>query len=203
MGKQTKRCGRRKKKISEGANLSEQFTFRSDEPFECRFEEMADFIAVGKSLTERCMKRYGWKHYYGFCVFRAYRQFLCIKKMTKDWSGTLLSPSRAVELMWRQHADDTVNYDKYCMKLCGHTVCYDTPLSPAVKQLCLKIMVHKLLAYYPEDEIDKEIWKEAIQLFRGEKEKEGGDEISHRQSEEFGESLRVEVGYHLFICTVV
>jgi Ubiquitin-2 like Rad60 SUMO-like len=60
------------------------------------------------------------------CFARAYRQFLQVKVFKKDWSAELLSPSAAVDQMWRQHLLDNLNYAHDSRLLCcGHFVRHD------------------------------------------------------------------------------
>jgi hypothetical protein len=55
-------------------------------------------------------------------IFKAYRQFLVLKKIKEDWNAEILSPSAEVDLMWHQHILDVVNYSHDCMLLCGHVI---------------------------------------------------------------------------------
>jgi hypothetical protein len=76
-------------------------------------------------LVRRCMNACRWGESTARSVLKAYRQFLFLKKETKDWNAQLLMPSASVDQMWRQHILDVVNYAHDCMLLCGFVVGYN------------------------------------------------------------------------------
>jgi hypothetical protein len=77
-------------------------------------------------LVLRCMRAMEWKEPKARGVLRAYRQFLSVKVATKDWDAQRLSPSLAVDRMWRQRVLDNLNYAHDCRLVCGgHFVRHD------------------------------------------------------------------------------
>lgn len=83
----------------------------------------SDDIAQGATpLVKRCMRVYNWDEEKSRKVLKAYRQFLFLKKIHKDWDAAILSPSHLVDQMWHQHILDVVNYCHDMMLLCGHVV---------------------------------------------------------------------------------
>jgi hypothetical protein len=88
-------------------------------------------------LVRRCVRELGWSEAWARRVLVAYRQFLHVKKVKKDWDDTLLSPTVPVDQMWQKHILDGNNYSHDCMFLCGRVVGRD-----------------------PDGAADKEAWEE-------------------------------------------
>jgi hypothetical protein len=78
-------------------------------------------------LVKRCMREEGWDEEKARRVLKAYRQFLQLKKIYRDYDATLLSPSLSVDLMWHQHVLDTKNYLHDCALLCGGQFVHHRP----------------------------------------------------------------------------
>mmetsp|Transcript_24183 Transcript_24183/g.67050 ORF Transcript_24183/g.67050 Transcript_24183/m.67050 type:complete len:317 (-) Transcript_24183:252-1202(-) len=76
-------------------------------------------------LVARCMRNYNWDEYHSRRVLASYRHFLILKKERQDWAGKELSPCPHVELMWKEHICDMINYWHDCQILCGHVLSYD------------------------------------------------------------------------------
>lgn len=70
------------------------------------------------SLLWRCHISYGWLPSYAHRILHSYFQFLQVKEAMEDFEGTMLVPSRPVELMWKEHRTETT-YATFCRKFCG------------------------------------------------------------------------------------
>ncbi len=111
-------------------------------------------------LIKRCMSTHGWSETKARKVLNAYRQFLSLKKETKDWhDDNILSPCYLVEQMWRSHILDVVNYCHDMMLLCGHVLGYnpDGALDHVEKQRRDETTHAKLLERFGS-QYDKEMW---------------------------------------------
>jgi hypothetical protein len=108
-------------------------------------------------LVRRCVRALGWSEAKARSVLSAYRQFLHVKKMKKDWNATLLSPSVAVDQMWHQHILDSNNYPHDCAILCGRFVGHnpDGASDGPAKAERLKATKEALLECYGEYGIDR------------------------------------------------
>jgi hypothetical protein len=104
------------------------------------------------------MRTHGWDETKARKVLNAYRQFLSLKKETKDWNANILSPCYLVDQMWQSHILDVVNYCHDMMLLCGHVIGYnpDRTLNHVEKQRRDET-THKLLERFGS-EYDKAIW---------------------------------------------
>jgi Ubiquitin family len=106
-------------------------------------------------LVQRCMRELGWTEVQTRSVLRAYRQFLSVKVAAKDWDAQLMSPSREVDQMWRQHVLDNVNYAHDCLLLCGgHFVTHDPDdgVDVEARKERLEATRQALLEYFGDDE---------------------------------------------------
>ena len=119
--------------------------------------------AVGAlPLRERCEALYGWSQRTGQKVLKAYRQFLTLKKVFKDWDAKILDPSPMVDRIWKAHVLDTKNYVHDMLLLCGHIVHYnptaeiDQGTSDGRRRR--KATYDGLVGYFGRDEIDIHIW---------------------------------------------
>mmetsp|Transcript_18328 Transcript_18328/g.44253 ORF Transcript_18328/g.44253 Transcript_18328/m.44253 type:complete len:375 (-) Transcript_18328:755-1879(-) len=114
------------------------------------------------SLRERCEELYGWPPSTGRKVLKAYRQFLTLKKLFKDWDAEILDPSPLVDWMWKAHVLDTKNYIHDMLLLCGHPVHYSPTLDIEEETLVgrrrRKATYDGLVGYFGRDKIDMEIW---------------------------------------------
>mmetsp|Transcript_21918 Transcript_21918/g.28382 ORF Transcript_21918/g.28382 Transcript_21918/m.28382 type:complete len:252 (+) Transcript_21918:51-806(+) len=77
-------------------------------------------------LVACCMHNLKWTEAHTRRVLRAYKQFLLLHQ-EEEHDG--LAPCSQVQLMWREHAMDEINYTPDCMQLCGRTVEYTGALS--------------------------------------------------------------------------
>jgi hypothetical protein len=105
------------------------------------------------------MREYLWDETKCRRVLNAYNQFLELKKQFRDWDATILSPSRVVDLMWRQHLLDFTNYYHDTILLCGHVVGHnpDEALDGPAKAARTKATRIALFEHFGSD-YDKEMW---------------------------------------------
>ena len=105
------------------------------------------------------MREYLWDESKCRRVLNAYHQFLELKKQFQDWDATILSPSRVVDLMWRQHLLDFTNYYHDTILLCGHVVGHnpDEALDGPAKAARIKSTRIALFEHFGSD-YDKEMW---------------------------------------------
>merc|ERR1711962_1369085 len=58
-------------------------------------------------------------------LLNAYREFIELKIVVRDWDGLYILPPRPVKQVWRLHILDTKYYDAACRDLCGRLINYD------------------------------------------------------------------------------
>jgi small ubiquitin-related modifier len=110
-------------------------------------------------LVARCMRTYGWKEVYARRVLKAYKQFLELKTLKKDWTASILSPCQDVDQMWHEHILDVVNYCHDTMILCGQVVGHDPDgmLDIQAKEERTKTTKEALKLSFGDD-YDTEMW---------------------------------------------
>jgi len=127
-------------------------------------------LTVGATpLVARCIREEGWSEPYARRVLRAYLQWLHLKAALQDWDATLLSPSIPVDRMWHHHILDVSNYHSSCLLLCGRVVDHDPDggLDLRARNVRLRMTRDALLSNYPgSGEIDEEIWRDVLQVWR-------------------------------------
>jgi len=58
-------------------------------------------------------------------LLNAYREFIELKIITRDYATNRIMPSHPVRFVWRLHILDTRLYDAACKELCGKLIKYD------------------------------------------------------------------------------
>jgi small ubiquitin-related modifier len=113
------------------------------------------------AVVARCVTLYGWSDPKARKVLKAYRQFLTLKKESKDWDATILSPSALVDQMWHAHVLDTKNYFHDMMLLCGNVVNHnpDGGHDKEAREARRKTTRDALLNRFGSYTIDSEIWR--------------------------------------------
>jgi hypothetical protein len=159
------------------------------------------------ALVKRCMRAYCWNESKARKVLNAYRQFLSLKKETKDWNDNILSPCYLVDQMWQIHILDVVNYCHDMMLLCGHVVGYnpDCALDHVEKQK-REETTHALLERFGS-EYDKEMWcfsssssnsRQMIQRVQKDHKMSSSRQIQRAQKEQkkMSSKFQIYVKYH-------
>ena len=114
------------------------------------------------ALVKRCMRVYNWNLEKTRKILIAYRQFLTLKKLRKDWDATILSPSYLVDQMWHQHILDVVNYNHDMMLLCGHVVGHNPDGALDGKKAERDEATRHALEEKFANKYDKEVWGEKM-----------------------------------------
>jgi len=132
-------------------------------------------------LVARCMGVYGWTETHARKVLQAYRQFLELVKVTKDFKAEVLAPPGSVGLMWEQHLLDNGNYVHDCVLLCGQFVCNDPDrvlLDPGELVRRRKTTEEAAKTIF-EDKVDESLWETPIEDLQD----ENGD-VAQEQNEQ-------------------
>jgi hypothetical protein len=110
-------------------------------------------------LVERCIRVLGWNESFAKRTLKGYRQFMELKSVMNDWQETKLSPSIAIQKMWKQHLLDNLNYADDCFLLFGRVVGHDPDASLQERALLERIKTTKIAfqARYGVD-LDSEVW---------------------------------------------
>lgn len=80
---------------------------------------------VGRELQTRIKKKLNLREEEFVEAIYAYKQFIALKVLLKDWQATLLSPSLLVDQIWHSHVVDTKVYAAACINLCGNVIHHD------------------------------------------------------------------------------
>ena len=88
-------------------------------------EKLVEFVGVDDRLLKRVRKSTNWSEEELSEVFVAYKQFIELKVILKDWNALLLSPSLMVDQIWHLHVLDTKVYSRACLQLCDEIIHHD------------------------------------------------------------------------------
>ena len=110
-------------------------------------------------LVVRCMRVYGWDLEKTRKILSAYKQFLALKELYKDWNASIISPSLLVDQMWHQHILDVVNYTHDMILLCGNVVGHNPDGALDTERKAKRdTTTRDALETYFANQYDKEIW---------------------------------------------
>ena len=113
-------------------------------------------------IVVRCMRIYGWSEKYARRVLLGYRQFLSLKKTTKDWDGRILEPSKEIHRLWQQHILDVVNYTYDCILICGKMLSHRPDDEELVEERRQRRWNTKQALEQYFSDIDTEVWHEIV-----------------------------------------
>ena len=110
---------------------------------------------AGAQLVARCARKFG---IFGPQCFEAYKQFLVLKAVCKDFDAKKLSPPPSVDAAWHEHILDTRGYRAFCLKAFNQVVEHDpngdVDEARAVRRAAT---LHNLKLCF-KDEYDRDLW---------------------------------------------
>ena len=121
--------------------------------------------AAGARLAVRCARKLGLNEGCDDSLGElgdalvAYKQFMVLKAVCKDFDATKLSPPPLVDEIWHEHILDTRGYRAFCDAAFKHFVDHDPDgvLDCGARRVRRERTLHKLKECF-EDEYDRHIW---------------------------------------------
>ena len=123
------------------------------------FDPYATKIDSGGRLVLRCARNLNLDEEEAFDALGAYKQFMVLKAVCKDFDATKLSPPPLVDEIWHEHILDTRGYRAFCDAAFKQFVDHDPDgvLDCGARSVRRERTLHKLKECF-EDEYDKSIW---------------------------------------------
>ena len=123
------------------------------------FDPYATKIDSGGRLVLRCARNLNLDEEEAFDALGAYKQFMVLKAVCKDFDATKLSPPPLVDEIWHEHILDTRGYRAFCDAAFEQFVDHDPDgvLDCGARSVRRERTLHKLKECF-EDEYDKSIW---------------------------------------------
>ena len=123
------------------------------------FDPYATKIDSGGRLVLRCARNLNLDEEEAFDALGAYKQFMVLKAVCKDFDATKLSPPPLVDEIWHEHILDTRGYRAFCDAAFKQFVDHDPDgvLDCGARRVRRERTLHKLKECF-EDEYDKSIW---------------------------------------------
>ena len=116
-------------------------------------------VEPGGRLVLRCARNLNLNEDEVFDALAAYKQFMVLKAVCKDFDATKLSPPPLVDEIWHEHILDTRGYRAFCDAAFKHFVDHDPDgvLDCGARSVRRERTLHKLKECF-EDEYDRHIW---------------------------------------------
>ena len=116
-------------------------------------------VEPGGRLVLRCARNLNLNEDEVFDALAAYKQFMVLKAVCKDFDATKLSPPPLVDEIWHEHILDTRGYRAFCDAAFKHFVDHDPDgvLDCGARRVRRERTLHKLKECF-EDEYDRHIW---------------------------------------------
>ena len=116
-------------------------------------------VEPGGRLVLRCARNLNLNEDEVFDALAAYKQFMVLKAVCKDFDATKLSPPPLVDEIWHEHILDTRGYRAFCDAAFKQFVDHDPDgvLDCGARRVRRERTLHKLKECF-EDEYDKSIW---------------------------------------------
>ena len=113
----------------------------------------------GGRLVLRCARNLNLNEDEVFDALAAYKQFMVLKAVCKDFDATKLSPPPLVDEIWHEHILDTRGYRAFCDAAFKQFVDHDPDgvLDCGARRVRRERTLHKLKECF-EDEYDRHIW---------------------------------------------
>ena len=123
------------------------------------FDPYATKIDSGGRLVLRCARNLNLDEEEAFDALGAYKQFMVLKAVCKDFDAMKLSPPPLVDEIWHEHILDTRGYRAFCDAAFKQFVDHDPDgvLDCGARRVRRERTLHKLKECF-EDEYDKSIW---------------------------------------------
>ena len=116
-------------------------------------------VEPGGRLVLRCARNLNLNEDEVFDALAAYKQFMVLKAVCKDFDATKLSPPPLVDEIWHEHILDTRGYRAFCDAAFKQFVDHDPDgvLDCGARSVRRERTLHKLKECF-EDEYDRHIW---------------------------------------------
>ena len=116
-------------------------------------------VEPGGRLVLRCARNLNLNEDEVFDALAAYKQFMVLKAVCKDFDATKLSPPPLVDEIWHEHILDTRGYRAFCDAAFEQFVDHDPDgvLDCGARRVRRERTLHKLKECF-EDEYDRHIW---------------------------------------------
>ena len=123
------------------------------------FDPHATKIDSGGRLALRCARNLDLNEEEVVDALAAYKQFMVLKTVCKDFDATKLSPPPLVDEIWHEHILDTRGYRAFCDAAFKQFVDHDPDgvLDCGARRVRRERTLHKLKECF-EDEYDRHIW---------------------------------------------
>lgn len=115
--------------------------------------------AAGAQLAARIQRKLALSPQEARKRVEAYKQFLVLKAVTKDFDATQLSPPPLVDAVWHEHILDTRGYSVFCLTVFLQVVHHDPngDLDGTARDRRRRMTLGTLKTVF-KDNYDKEIW---------------------------------------------
>ena len=113
---------------------------------------------AGARLAKRCARKLGLNAEKAADALAAYKQFMVLKGVNKDFDAWGLSPPPLVDEVWHEHILDTRGYSAFCLTAFNQ-VAHHNPDGDVDLDRCARraLTLYELKECF-EDEYDKSIW---------------------------------------------
>ena len=114
--------------------------------------------AAGARLAVRCARKLGLTADEVYDALVAYKQFMVLKAVSKDFDATKFSPPPLVDEIWHEHILDTRGYSAFCLAAFNQVVHHNPNGDLEFNRNPRRAFTLYKLKECFEDEYDKSIW---------------------------------------------
>ena len=114
--------------------------------------------AAGARLAVRCARKLGLNAEEVADALAAYKQFMVLKGVSKDFDATKFSPPPLVDEIWHEHILDTRGYSAFCLAAFNQVVHHNPNGDLEFNRNPRRAFTLYKLKECFEDEYDKSIW---------------------------------------------
>ena len=158
------------------------------------FDLYATKIDIGGRLVLRCARNLDLKEEEVEGALAAYKQFMVLKAVCKDFDATKLSPPPLVDEIWHEHILDTRGYRAFCDAAFKQFVDHDPDgvLDCGARRVRRAATFHYLKLCF-KDEYNMEIWNYPLENSCKRKYAAVKDEPEPQPSTSSGNSLNIRI----------
>ena len=158
------------------------------------FDLHATKIDIGGRLVLRCARNLDLKEEEGEGALAAYKQFMVLKAVCKDFDAKKLSPPPLVDEIWHEHILDTRGYRAFCDAAFKQFVDHDPDgvLDCGARRVRRAATFHYLKLCF-KDEYNMEIWNYPLENSCKRKYAAVKDEPEPQPSTSSGNSLNIRI----------
>ena len=158
------------------------------------FDLYATKIDIGGRLVLRCARNLDLKEEEVEGALAAYKQFMVLKAVCKDFDAKKLSPPPLVDEIWHEHILDTRGYRAFCDAAFKHFVDHDPDgvLDCGARRVRRAATFHYLKLCF-KDEYNMEIWNYPLENSCKRKYAAVKDEPEPQPSTSSGNSLNIRI----------